>query len=354
MTVGHFYGIAAKNSANSDPFNTWSLVPGFIAEAPDEEVSGAFSVSNRFLTAVDLDAYVGPTVSVLSPASGATVCGNVSLQVHVTDILPLGSIQVFVDGTQVAAIQPGGDGAISLPTSWFPNGEHEIWVAAVNVGTPVDTDGDGVADDVSTFQQWGSISVHFANDVAMQNYSPLYSSASSITLRYNTTAPQDYTFEVFSLSGSLLHTATGESVNGSIDRQWNYTDLLGNHLTDPGYVFSLTCIPKTGGLGATAAHPHKIITTNIVDKGVTVGRYAVSYGTWPWSRINNALEDMNRAVSIRINTASYLYDDMVGEGRDDYNLPSADFSSAAFQIRQTTQLSALLSLTNAIKNASTG
>ncbi len=78
---------------------------------------------------------------------------------------------------------------------------------------PVDTDGDTVADDVATFQGWASTTLNFTNDVYMENYSPLYSAAGSITLQYTATSPQEYTFEVLNLDGDLLHSETGQSVN---------------------------------------------------------------------------------------------------------------------------------------------
>jgi len=81
----------------------------------------------------------------------------------------------------------------------------------------------------------------------MQNYSSLYSYAGSISFLYGVTSPMDYTFEVFKLTGELLHTETGLSSGGSINPQWNFTDLLGNPVNDSGYTFSLTFSPHSGG-----------------------------------------------------------------------------------------------------------
>ena len=158
MTVGSLYSIGAKDSLDPDPFNTWTLVATpFIAEAPNEELSGSISAAKRFYRAINLDEYIGPTVSIVSPASGSTVSGDVPLQVQVTDILPLLSIKVYVDQVQVGFIQSGDKGIITVPTSWFPNGDHEIWVAVVNEGVLNDTDGDSIPDTVVPIQGWGNI-----------------------------------------------------------------------------------------------------------------------------------------------------------------------------------------------------
>jgi hypothetical protein len=188
----------------------------------------------------------------------------------------------------------------------------------------------------------------------MQNYSPLYSADGSITLQYTATSPQDYTFEVFRLNGDLLHTAGGQSVNGSMNPQWNFTDLSGNPVNDGGYMFSLTYSPLSGGQGAAAAAAKTIVTTNFVDSGVSIGKYVVSYGEWPSSSLNNQLAGLNTFVSVRVNAAAYFDEGVIGSGREDYNTIYADFHSDPFPIRQATQASDLTALTNALKDDTVG
>ncbi len=340
-TPGVLYGIGAKSVLDIDPFNTWTLVNVFEAQSTNEQLVGTASAPTRFYTAVNLDEYVGPIVSIVSPTSG-TVTGAVALQVRVTDILPLTSLKVFVGGVQVGVIVPGQNGTMSVPTYLFPNGDHEIWVAAANEGVLFDTDGDGAGDEVVPFNGWASTTLNFTNDVYMENYSPLYSAGGSITLQYTATSPQDYTFEVFNLSGNLLHTASGQSTNGAINGEWNFTDLLTNPVTDSGYVFSLATSPQSGG------PTNKMLTTNFFDNGgVRVGKYVISYGTWPSSDLNTGLASLNRSVSIRVNRAAQLYDDIVGTGRDAYGVNHIDFSSDPFPIRLASQTNDLIALTNA-------
>ena len=353
MTPGVFYGVTAKTSLDADPFNTWSLATVFQAQAPDERLSGTASSPMRFYGAVNLDEYAGPSVSIVSPQPATTVSGDVLLQVQVTDILPLLNVEVYVGAVQVGVVRPAQNGMMSVPTYWFPNGQQEIWVRVVNEGVPVDTDGDTVADEIATFQGWGSVSVNFANDVYMQNYSPLYSAAGSITLEYFATSPQDYTFEVFRLNGQLLHTESGQSVNGSMNPQWNFTDLAGQPVSDSGYAFSMTATPHGGG--AAPAPAGKVIrTTNFVDKGVCVGKYVISYGEWPRQDLNNSLATMNAAVSSRVNVAAFFDEDIIGQDREAHGTIHADFTSDPYAIRRATQTNDLAALTNALKDSLTG
>jgi hypothetical protein len=344
-----YYGVLAKSTVNTDPFNTWSLVNVFQATSTNRQISGTASAAMRFYAAVKLDSYVSPTVSIVSPVAGTTVSNDVTLQVRVTDILPLTSVKVFVDAVEVGAIRANQSGIATVPTSWFPNGPHQIWVAAVNEGVAVDTDGNAIADDVSPYERWGSVSVNFTNSAYMQNYSPLYTAFSSVTMQYSTISTQSYTFEVFKTNGTLLHTTNGQ-VNGNLSRTWNFRDLSGNPVNDGRYVFSLTHSPP----GALPAATKKILTTNLFDTGVSVGKYIVSFGTWSNSAINTALSNMNTFISVRVNAASFYDEDIVGSDREDYNPPYVDFSSDPFPIRRATQNNDLIALTNAIKNVVSG
>ncbi len=350
---GTVYGVGLKSSVNADPFNTWTLAQVFSATSTNKQFDGTASQAARFFNAVNLDAYTGPSISIVSPMAGATVSNDIPLQIRVTDILPLTGVKVFVGAVQVAVLQSNQNGIVTVPTARFPNGSHQIWVLASNEGVPVDTDGDSVLDDYSPFQSAANVTVNFTNEVAMQNYSPLWSKSGSLTLQYKTTSTQDYTFEVFKTNGVLLHTASGQSVNGSISRTWNFTDLSNGAVNERSYVFSLTHSPPSGG-SAAAAPPRKLLITNFVDNGVSVGKYVVSYGTWPSSYLNNLLADMNANVSSTINWAAYFNEDIIGSNREDYNAVRADFTSDPFPIRRATQTNDLTALTNALKNQFTG
>jgi hypothetical protein len=352
-TPGMQYGVGAKNSIDPDPFNTWSLANVFLATARTQRLAGAASAPKRFYRAVNLDEYVGPRVQIVSPASGSTVSGDVSVQVRVNDILPLASIEVFVGETLAGTVRAGQGGRVTIPSYWFPNGPQEIGVLVVNEGTFVDTDGDGVTDSPFAMRGWTSVPVTFSNQVYMTSFSHLYSAASSITLGYATTAPRTYTFEVFRLSGELLHTQNSASSGGNINPQWDFTNLSGQAVNDSGYVFSLTTNPQ-GTAATAAAGPRTIRSTNFFDKGVTVGKYVISYGEWPRQDYNDWMSAMNDAVSSRANIAAFFDEDIIGPNREAHGTIRADFSSVPYRIRKATQTNDLAALTNALADAQTG
>jgi len=353
-TLGVRYGIGAKNSIDSDPFNTLSLVNVFEATASTQRLAGAASSPMRFYRAVNLDQYSGARVQIVSPAPGSTVSGDVPLEVAVTDILPLFTVEVFVGEILAGSIQPGQGGRITIPSYWFANGPQEIGVSVVNEGTLVDTDGDGVADSPSTIQSWASVSVTFSNEVYMTSFSHLYSAAGSIILDYVTIAPRTYAFEVFTLNGELLYTLSGASSDGNINPQWNFTNLSGQPVNDSAYVFSLTTDPQGGGGLAAAAGRRAIRSTNFFDRGVTVGKYVISYGEWPRQDLNNSMSAMNHAVSTRANIAALNDDDIIGPNREAHGTIRLDRSSDPYRIRKATQTNDLATLKNALADPQTG
>lgn len=116
-----------------------------------------------------------------------------------------------------------------------------------------------------------------------------------------------------------------------------------------GYNFSLSTTPQAGG------STKKTLSTSFVDNGVTVGKYLLSYGTWPYSSLNSGLVSLSHNLSVRINRAELLYDDKVGTGREAFDpVIHADFSSDPIPIRQSTQTSDLEALTNALHVTSVG
>jgi hypothetical protein len=352
-TPGVQYGVGAKNSIDPDPFNTWSLVNVFEATANTQRLSAAAAAPIRFYRAINLDEYDGPRVEIVSPAPGSTVSGDVPLEIAVNDVFPLASVDVFVGPMLAGSIRPGQGGRITIPSYWFPNGAQEIWVRVVNEGALADADSDGVADNPLPIQSWASVPVTFANEVYMTSYSPLYSAFGYFTMDYVTTTPHNYTFEVFKLTGELLHTQSGASSGGNINPQWNFTNLSGQPVDDGGYVFSLTASPQGGG-AAAAAGSKLIITSNFFDKGVTVAKYVISYGTFDRQSLNNWLETLNNAVSTSANMAAFFDEDIIGPSREAHGTIRADSSSVPYAIRTTTQTADFAALTNALADPDTG
>jgi hypothetical protein len=383
MEPGVFYGVAQKAVLDSDPFNSWAIFDVFPAPAPAVRYEGTASQPQRTYLAVNLDNYAGGAVHVVSSESESVVSGDLLVQVQVTDILPLFTVEVFVGEILVGNILPGQGGAINLPTYWFPNGEQQIWVRVVNQGIDVDTDDDGSLDSKTTFASWGSVTVTFSNEVYMENFSPLYS---AYGVSYFAAAPHDYTFEVFRLNGELLNTQSG-TIDGSMAPPWNFTDLSGNPVNDAGYIFSLTvseagmaAASATGGgimsvygppplpPSATNRPPYippsnnstaaagvtRIVTTNFFDKGVTVGEYVISYGEWAYQPFNDWYRSMNDALSYYVNVAAFFDSDIIGEGRYTHTPVHADFTADPYAIRKATETNDLAAMTNALADVNVG
>jgi hypothetical protein len=93
MEIGGTYGVARKVMPDSDPFNTWTLFDVFEAPAPAVRYQGNATQPQRTYLAVNLNNYVGPSVRILSPGPGSIVSGDVPVQVLVTDILPLLTVE---------------------------------------------------------------------------------------------------------------------------------------------------------------------------------------------------------------------------------------------------------------------
>ncbi|WP_434391365.1 Ig-like domain-containing protein [Melittangium boletus] len=72
---------------------------------------------------------MAPSASILSPASGATVSGTVTVQVSVQDNRRLGHQELFVDG-QLAVTGPYAGDALSWNTSTSSNGSHVLVLRA--------------------------------------------------------------------------------------------------------------------------------------------------------------------------------------------------------------------------------
>ena len=349
LTPGHEYVVATKLVFVPDITQQWTPITLFTAATYSASFSLTISGDQRFFEVWDLNLYQGPVVSITGAAPDSSVSGDVVLRAGIADIFPVSMMKVYVGATEIATIRPGEDGTISVPTYLFPNGQQQIWVEALDTGVLVDSDGDGVTDSTVTFQGWGSVTLNFTNDVYMQNYSLLYSAAGSVTLQYGVTSAQNYTFEVFRTNGTLLHTASGTSASGTISGDWNFADLSGNSVDDGVYVFSLTYSPQGGALIS-----ENISTTNFFDHGVTVGKYVLSYGTWPDSSDNDGLASLSRALSIRVNSAAYFDEDVIGPRREAYGVVQLDFSSAPIAIRRSTQTNDLMALTNALADITVG
>ena len=80
-----------------------------------------------------------PTVSITSPASGATVSGNVSIAASASDNVGVAAVRFFIDGVQLGADDTSAPYTIAWNTTTASDGGHTI------VATAVDTAGNSAS-----------------------------------------------------------------------------------------------------------------------------------------------------------------------------------------------------------------
>jgi hypothetical protein len=74
----------------------------------------------------------GPTVSISSPASGATVSGTITLTANASDSVGVASVQFDVDGSNLGAADTSTPYSASLNTTSLSNGKHTLTAVATD------------------------------------------------------------------------------------------------------------------------------------------------------------------------------------------------------------------------------
>lgn len=101
-----------------------------------ESISGDFAFSTNSTSDT-----TAPTVSITSPASGATVSGTVSLTANASDNVGVLSVQFLIDGTNLGSLILASPYQAGWNTTAVSNGTHTITAVALdaagNVGTAI-------------------------------------------------------------------------------------------------------------------------------------------------------------------------------------------------------------------------
>src|SRR5712664_3546866 len=74
----------------------------------------------------------GPSVSLTSPANGATVSGVVTITASATDSVGIASVQFLVDGANLGSKVTASPYSVSWNTAQTSNGSHTLAAQAVN------------------------------------------------------------------------------------------------------------------------------------------------------------------------------------------------------------------------------
>ncbi|MGI8965260.1 MAG: Ig-like domain-containing protein, partial [Limisphaerales bacterium] len=163
-----------------------------------------------------------PQVGIISPASGATLSGNISVSVSVASSLDVFSIRLFVDGQEVGnQFYPSTNFVIN--TCQFGNGLHNIFAVAENTSGAETTD--EPSNLVLNFAASPYRSVTFNNYIMdFRGSAHFLEPADSETIRYraNFSGYSDWTLVITNSSGVAVRTVTGLSYG--MDFLWNGTD----------------------------------------------------------------------------------------------------------------------------------
>src|SRR5438132_2238785 len=156
-TVGSAYSATLSASGGSTPY-TWSPISGAlpnglalnsagsISGTPTAGGSFPFTVQAQDAAArsvsasltIDVVTAAAPSVSISSPANGATVSGTTAVSGVASDGLAITSVQLSVDGGTFANASGTSNWSYSLNTNSLSNGPHTL-SAKVNDSTPSPT-----------------------------------------------------------------------------------------------------------------------------------------------------------------------------------------------------------------------
>jgi hypothetical protein len=236
---------AVQYADNMEWFNTWHLIGDNITSGSSNAVwddIGVLStnVTKRFYRVVRKDANYGlPCVTILSPTNGATLSGNVNVQVYATDNSRISSIALMIDGGELMAITDGPMRFV-LPTAFFTNGVHTL--TAVAVDDSID-EGQGIASN--------SVTVTIQNNINFTWYEA-FGSVLPIQAKL-TYSNANYTIQVTDESLNAIRTITGTTANGIISTNWDGKDGSGSQVAEDALYFLTLSAGPTGSLLAAAA-----------------------------------------------------------------------------------------------------
>lgn len=346
LNIGTTYAAIRKFDLSSNPFNNnWTLISSpFVAESPGVYFENlAFSGNSRFLKAVNLDAYNGPSVSINSPRPNARVGGDVPLDVEITDILPGAMLEAYVNDTIIANIESGSS-TLSIPSYLFSNGTNIVYVRAVNKGVRV-------GDETLQFESWKEIPLVFTNQVRLNNYQFQFTPRGTTTFDFTAIPQRTYNFKVSDLEGTLLYNQDVTApANGRMPIQYNFTKNDGSALPVGPYAFELE--PQSSQFQAAAMVPpeQKIRMTNVVDAGVTMGETIFVSHRWPHRDTGIATRDTMVALTEMFFAAANFAFETVGPFRDPYQGQQGNiYLEANTQNSATVQAAAKAQLDGALR-----
>jgi hypothetical protein len=137
---GASLGTALTSAPYTVSWNTTGATNGpHTLTAVAVDMAGDAATSVGVVVTVNNSASPPPTISLTSPASGATVSGTITVAANASGSLPISSVQFKIDGINFGLAVSASPYSISWATTGVTNGTHTVAAVAVdtngNVGT---------------------------------------------------------------------------------------------------------------------------------------------------------------------------------------------------------------------------
>jgi hypothetical protein len=130
---GSNFGALDASAPYSASLNTGTLTNGkHSLTAVAIDTAGNKATSSAVSVTVNNADTTPPSVSITSPASGATVSGAITVTANASDSVALASVQFQVDASNFGALETSAPYSASLNTGTLTNGKHSLTAVAID------------------------------------------------------------------------------------------------------------------------------------------------------------------------------------------------------------------------------
>ena len=130
---GSNFGALDASAPYSASLNTGTLTNGkHSLTAVAIDTAGNKATSSAVSITVNNTDTTPPSVSITSPASGATVSGTITVTANASDSVAIASVQFQVDGSNFGALNTSVPYSASLSTGTLTNGKHSLTAVAID------------------------------------------------------------------------------------------------------------------------------------------------------------------------------------------------------------------------------
>ncbi len=212
--VGTTYRVYLTNNL-AVPFSSWPPLED--AFSADSTVSIYASTTDTpvgfFLIQIPTN---GPAanVQIFSPANAQTVSGEIGVRMGAQLGTQVQGVNLYLDGALVGYLNSGGMN-FDLDTTHFANGQHTVYVGAVNTA--------------NTETLSSSITLDFENSVRWLDACSMFNSFVPIDVNSDI-YPADWLVTVTDTNGTIVRTISSSTTDGVIQTSWDGTDDNGQPL----------------------------------------------------------------------------------------------------------------------------